>query len=439
MTGCSTDIMDSGRDITVGRDIHALARRLWPINRSITGNGVRETLGVLQELLPNLTLHEVPTGMEVLDWTVPKEWNARAAWIKTPGGEKICDFAVNNLHLMGYSTPIHQKMPLSDLDAHLYTLPDQPDAIPYVTSYYTERWGFCLSQNQRDTLPDGEYEVFIDTTLADGQLTYGELILPGETEQEIFLSTYVCHPSMANNELSGPTVTAYLAKWISELSSRKYTYRIVFIPETIGSITYLSRNVQHMKDHVFAGFNISCVGDDRAHSYLPSRRADTPSDEAAKHVLKWLCPDYDTYPWSERGSDERQYCAPGIDLPIASMMRSKYNTYPEYHTSLDDLENVVTPAGLQGGYDAIRLAIEALERNCRPRATVLGEPQMGRRGLYPTVSTKGRVPSVRLMMDLLTWSDGETPLLEIADRMNQPIWTLYPVLDRLVEHDLLEV
>ena len=255
-----------------------------------------------------------------------------------------------------------------------------------MTSYYKERWGFCLSQDQFNKLKKGTYKVVVDTTLFDGELNYGELLIKGKSNKEIFLSTYICHPSMANNELSGPTVVTFLAKWLQEINKTDFSYRIIFIPETIGSITYLSKNYKDMKKKIFAGFNVSCVGDDRAYSYLPSRNGKTLSDMIAKHVLKWIDPNFVEYSWLDRGSDERQYCAPGIDLPIASILRTKYGIYPEYHTSLDNLENVVTPKGLDGGYWAIRKAIEAIEKNKKYKTTILCEPQMSKRDLYPTLS-----------------------------------------------------
>jgi aminopeptidase-like protein len=420
----------------IGEKIHALASQLWPLNRSITGEGVRTTLSVLKKELPDLGMHEVPTGTQVFDWTVPKEWKVKEAFIQTPTGKRICEFNRNNLHLVGYSIPVRKKLTLTKLKEHLYSLPNQPDAIPYITSYYKERWGFCLSHNELTKLPDGEYEVFIDSELFDGSLTYGELLIPGLSESEVFISTYVCHPSMANNELSGPCVTTFIAKEILK-QRRKLTYRIVFIPETIGSITYLSRHSQQLKSKVVAGFNVSCIGDDRAYSYLPTRNGNTLSDTVAKHVLKNLCPSFVSYSWSDRGSDERQYCAPGIDLPIASIMRTKYGKYDEYHTSLDDLTNVVTPAGLEGGFNALWRAIEAIERNCFPKVTVLCEPQLGKRGLYPTLSTKETGAEVRLMMDLITWSDGTRTLIEIAELCNSPIWELYPIIEKLSSHQLI--
>ncbi|MCA9806188.1 MAG: DUF4910 domain-containing protein [Cyanobacteria bacterium HKST-UBA02] len=424
---------------SVGDAIHDLAKRLWPINRSITGDGVRETLGVINEHLPTLSRVEVPSGTPAFDWTVPKEWRVREAWIITPEGRKICNFSENNLHLVGYSTPVHKRVSLDELNEHLFSLPDQPDAIPYITSYYKERWGFCISEHDRAQLVQGDYEVLVDSELFQGSLTYGELIIKGRLDREVLISTYVCHPSMANNELSGPCVTTFLAKWLLSLDDLKNSYRIVFIPETIGSIVYLSRNFEHLKQHVYAGFNVTCVGDDREYSFLPSRRGNTESDIVARHVLSGIDSNYKRYQWKDRGSDERQYCAPLVDLPIASIMRSKYAQYPEYHTSLDDLESVVTPAGLAGAFNALRLALEALERNCFPVVTVLGEPQLGRRGLYPTLSTKSTRSQVQLMMDLITWSDGEKSLLEIAELCGARIWELYSLLDSLVSHDLIRL
>lgn len=423
--------------MSIGTEIHALARRLWPIPRSITGDGVRQTLAVLQEVCPALTIHEIASGEKAFDWTVPDEWAIEAAYLLGPDGEKICDFADNTLHVVGYSTPIDATLSLEELQPHLSSLPEQPDAIPYVTSYYADRWGFCLTHAQREGLKPGAYRAVIKSRKFKGALTYGEIVLPGATTDEIFLSTYVCHPQMANNELSGPCVTIYLARWLASLPERRHTFRIVFIPETIGSICYLSRNLKHLKHHVVGGFNITCVGDERAFSYLPSRAGDTHADRIAQHVLHHTDSDYRRYTWLDRGSDERQYCAPGVDLPVVTMMRSKYGDYPEYHTSLDDLETVVTPAGLEGGYTALRRALEALERDCMPQAQVLCEPQLGKRGLYPTLSTKTSGAEVRAMMNLLSLADGKATLLDIAERCGAPIWTLYPLLDTLQAHDLL--
>ena len=421
-----------------GDKMYALIEELFPICRSLTGNGVRETLAILKRELPGLQLHEVPSGTRSFDWTVPEEWNVRDAYVIGPNGKKVIDFRESNLHLVGYSEPVDREMTLQELDKHLYSLPTQPDAIPYVTSYYKRRWGFCVTQRVRDQLRPGHYQVKIDSELRQGHLSYGELIIQGKTNNEIFLSTYVCHPSMANNELSGPAVTCYLAKWLSAFKP-SFTYRIVFIPETIGAITYLSRNLPHMKSHVKGGFNISCVGDERCFSYLPSRMGNTLSDRAATHVLQHTEGDFVRYNFQDRGSDERQYCSPGVDLPICCIMRSKYGTYPEYHTSLDNLD-LVTAVGLQGSFDVYCRAIKAIEDNRIPISTVLCEPQLGSRGLYPTLSTVGSADKfVKLMMDLLVHSDGENDLLGIAELLGCPMWELVKISEKLSAHGLLRM
>jgi len=423
----------------LSKEIYNLAKKLWPINRSITGDGVRETLSIIKKEIPKLKIIEIPSGTKVFDWTIPKEWRVRDAYIVTPSGKKICEFKKNNLHLLGYSSPVNLELSLTQLQDYLYSLPNQPTAIPYVTSYYEERWGFCISHEERQNLQDGNYKVFIDSELFDGSLTYGEILIQGKSSKEVFISTYVCHPSMANNELSGPCVTTFLAKKLNELKELKYSYRLIFIPETIGSISYLSRNIEHLKQNVVAGFNVSCVGDDRDYSYLPSRKGDTLSDQIAKHVLKHICPTFKSYTWADRGSDERQYCAPNVDLPIASIMRTKYGIYDEYHTSLDDLINVVTAKGLEGGFNALWKAIEALENNSYPKVKILCEPQLGKRNLYPALLTKNTNSEVMQMLDLITWSDGTRTLIEIAELCNSPIWKLYPVVKKLKDHELLEL
>jgi len=424
-----------GATRSLGNEMHDFIAALFPICRSLTGDGVRQTLATIRERLPELVIHEVPSGTTVFDWTIPDEWNIRAARLTGPGGETIADFAISNLHVVGYSEPVDVELPLEELQAHLYSLPEQPDAIPYVTSYYRRHWGFCLPHRVRAGLKSGHYRARIDSTLAPGSLSYGELIVPGQTKQEVLLSTYICHPSMANNELSGVAVTTWLAQWILE-RARRCTYRIVFLPETIGSITYLSRNLPQMKQATVAGFNISCVGDDRCYSYLPSRQGDTLADRAAMHVLRHLAPDYIKYTFLDRGSDERQYCAPGVDLPVCSVMRSKYGQYPEYHTSLDDL-TLVTPSGLSGALEALRRCLECVEQNETLRVTVLCEPQLGKRGLYPTTSIRNSAKGMAGMMNLLAYSDGNRDLLSIAELIGVPMWELSDVVDRLKLHGLL--
>ena len=417
-----------------GPAMYGLVKELFPLCRSITGNGLRDTLRIIQRYVP-VTMHEVPSGTQVFDWTVPREWNIRDAYILDDQGTRVVDFKKNNLHVVGYSVPVDATMSLGELQEHLHSLEDQPDAIPYVTSYYEERWGFCLTHNDRLSLPEGQYRVVIDSDLKDGHLTYGELVIPGSSSQEVLLSTYVCHPSMANNELSGPVVTTWLAKWIAS-QPRRLTYRIVFIPETIGSLTYLSRHLGEMKRNTVAGFNVTCIGDDRAYSYVPSRNGETLADRVARNILSATHPDFIRYSYLDRGSDERQYCSPGVDLPVVSVMRSKYREYPEYHTSADDL-TVVSPEGLQGGFEVLRDCLEFLEHNRTYRATCIGEPQLGNRGLYPTLGTKNSGRLVHDTMNTLAYADGSNDLVAIGDLTGIPGKGLIPIVDQLVEHGLL--
>ena len=389
-----------------GKEMYSWANDLFPICRSITGPGVRETLLYIKNIIDDIRIYEVPTGKKVFDWTIPKEWSVNEAWIEDSRGNKILDFKNNNLHLVGYSRPVDKIIDLDELQNHLYSLPDQPDAIPYVTSYYKKDWGFCISHNQRKLLKDGKYKILINSELKKGVLNYGEVLIKGNSKKEIFLSTYICHPSLANNELSGPVVSIALAQWLKSKLDLKYSYRIVFIPETIGSITYLSKNYQDLKENVIAGFNISCVGDDLSYSYLPSRDGKTLSDKAALHSLAHLSDDFKKYTWLDRGSDERQYCAPGIDLPIASIMRTKYGEYPEYHTSLDNM-SFISPNGLNGAFNVISHAIGCIESNLTPVASIMGEPQLSKRGLYPDTSMKGSANDTKIIMNILTYADGK--------------------------------
>jgi len=417
-----------------GDQIYDLLSELFPINRSLTGQGVRETLTRLQDFIP-LNIHEVKSGTEVFDWTVPPEWNIREAWIKNAKGEIIVDFQKNNLHVVGYSTPVDQTLSLTELRAHLHSIPEQPQAIPYITSYYKERWGFCVSDEQLTNLPEGDYHVYIDSVLSDGVLNYADLVIPGERDEEIMFSTYICHPSMANNELSGPCLATYLARWIME-APRKYTYRFVFVPETIGAITYLNQHITELKKNVKAGYVLTCCGDDRCYSYVESRLGDTLADRAARTVLNDLHPDYKHYSFLERGSDERQYCAPGVDLPFASVMRSKYGEYPEYHTSLDDL-SLVSAAGLQGTYNVYQAIIELLEINEFYKIKCLCEPQLGKRGLYPDLSTKKSSNAVRDTSSFIAYADGERDLIDISQRIKVPVHQLYGIVEKLIEAKLL--
>lgn len=417
--------------------LHTWASDLFPINRSLTGNGVRETLGYIRDLIPNLQIHEVPSGTKVMDWAVPDEWNITEGYIETLHGHRIVDFAECNLHVVGYSTPLDRIISWEDLKSHLYTLPTQPDAIPYVTSYYARNWGFCLRERDMTRFKDNEYHVVIKSSLAPGSLTYAELIIPGSTSDEILLSTYMCHPSMANNELSGPVVMTALARWLMNQTQCKYTYRILFLPETIGSITYLARHIDDLRSKVKAGWVLTCMGDDLSYSYVPSRLGNTLADRISLAVLSGRGKPFRTYSYLDRGSDERQWCAPGVDLPVASIMRSKYGEFPEYHTSLDDL-NFITPEGLQGGLDIMVDAITVAETNGKWRVKTLGEPQLGKRGLYPNVSIKESTALVRNMMNVIAYSDGEHDSIEISKKIGVAIAGVTEIIQKLFEASLLE-
>jgi aminopeptidase-like protein len=423
--------------LEVGPEMHQLVSRLFPINRSLTGDGVRETLNILREYLPTLKTIEVPTGTRCFDWEVPQEWRVNRAFIIDPLGNKICDFAENNLHLVGYSRPISKTMSLGKLLPHLHSLPELPSAIPYTTSYYRNYWGFCLSDEQKERLIPGEYQVIVDTELFDGSLTYGELFIAGKSTDEVLVSTYICHPSMANDELSGPVVATFAAKW-AQARDRRLSYRFVFVPETIGAIAFLNNGLEQLKQRVIAGFNLSCIGDDRDYSMVASRKGNTLADKVAAHVLKHIASDFKKYSFLERGSDERQYCSPGIDLPLCTLCRTKFGKYPEYHTSLDDL-NLVTPSGLAGGLDLLVKCLECLESNQIFQTTVGCEPQLGKRGLYPNLSVSGNGETVRDLTNLIAYCDGSESLLEIADRLNRPIWSFFDSLGQLLQNGLINL
>ena len=418
-----------------GADMHALARRLFPICRSLTGAGNRETLAVLRETLP-LDIVEVPSGTPVLDWTVPPEWTVREAWIRDPAGRVVVDFRNHNLHLVGYSAPARRKLPLAELQKHLHSLPAQPDLIPYRTSYYNETWGFCLPHALRETLPEGEYEVCVDTTLAPGSLSIGELVLPGATTDEVLISTHICHPSLANDNLSGIAVALRLAAILSALP-RRHIFRFVFLPGTIGSITWLARN-REAAARIRHGLVLSCVGDPAAPAYKKSRRGDAAIDRAMAHVLGHRSPDARVLEFSPYGYDERQYGSPGFNLPVGLFMRSVFGTFPEYHTSADNLD-FITPGAMA---DSLALVLEALAvvegdgvyLNTSPH----GEPMLGRRGLYEAIGGGNDRQTRQLaMLWVLNQSDGTNSLLDIAVRARLPFRLIRDAADLLLKTDLL--
>jgi aminopeptidase-like protein len=420
-----------------GNEMYELAKTLWPINRSITGEGVRKTLKLIKNQIPILKIHEVASGTKVFDWEVPLEWSINEAYILDSSGNKILDFKDNNLHVVSYSVPVDKVISLSELQKHLYSLPNQENAIPYVTSYYKKRWGFCMSESQRKKLKKGSYKVFIDSKFFEGSLTYAELLIPGLSKEEIFFSSYVCHPSMANNELSGPVVLTQIIKWLMSLRGLRYSYRLIFIPETIGSITYLSKNIKKMKENIIAGCNVTCVGDEREYSFISSRNGDSLADKHLLHILKHYEPSFKKYSFLDRGSDERQYCSPGVDLPVVTFCRSKFSEYPEYHTSLDDL-NLISPQGLTDSFNVLKHFINSFENNQKINYTTLCEPNLGKRGLYPTLGVKDNDDISTKRLNFLAYSDGST-LLKIAEKIGVPIWDLYIIRDELLKNNLIRV
>lgn len=427
-----------------GDAIYTWCEELFPICRSITGKGVRQTLEYLSSHVSNLVIHSVPSGTQVFDWTIPLEWNIEEAYIETSDGTRIIDFSNCNLHVVGYSIAVDKIVNYEELCRHLYTLPDNPGAIPYVTSYYQERWGFCIEYEKFSRLDQAiEYRVVIKSSHTPGCLNYGELFIPStcDTKEEILLSSYICHPSLANNELSGPCVLLALAKWLESLEYRRYNYRIVFVPETIGSITFLSlQDLDSFKKRVVGGYNLTCLGDDRAYSLLPSRCGDTTSDQIANYVAKEMDPNYIKYDWKYRGSDERQYCSPNVDLPIATLCRTLFGFYPEYHTSLDRLGTVVTKEGLCGGFRYAKKCLDIFEKNIVLKSNIYCEPQLGKRKLYPTLSfnTDGLAP-VNHVLDILSMADGKMSLLDIAEFYDIPFSNIASAAQIILDQNLASV
>ena len=436
MSGDVAALRDAADRTALGREMHALVAELYPICRSITGEGLRATFRRLQRIAP-LEIREVPTGTRVLDWTIPKEWNVRDAWIADASGRRVVDFRESSLHVVNYSVPVRVRLPLSELRPRLHALPEHPDWIPYRTSYYKEDWGFCLSQRRLDALPDGEYEAVVDSTLEDGSLSYGELLLPGREKAEVLLSAHACHPSLANDNLSGLALTATLARLLSG-ADRRFSYRFLFVPGTIGSIAWLAAN-RDARERVRHGLVVACVGDAGPLHYKRSRRGDAEVDRAAEHVVAGATPPGRVRDFSPYGYDERQYGSPGFDLPVGSLTRTPHGQYPEYHTSADD-PSFVRAESLADSLGAYLSVLAILEGNARYRNTQpFGEPQLGRRGLYGAMG--GYADPGRLQMAML-WvlnqSDGNPTLLDVAERSGLPFAVVREAADRLVEKGLLE-
>jgi len=412
-----------------------LIKELYPVCRSITGDGLRDTLQRLEKQIP-LTTHEIATGTEVFDWTIPKEWNIRDGYIKNSQGERLIDFKKSNLHVVNYSVPVCEKMSLSALKEHLFTLPDRPDWIPYRTTYYKESWGFCLRHKQLLELRDEEYEVCIDSTLANGHLTYGEYFIPGESSEEILISCHVCHPSLCNDNLSGISLAVFLAKELAS-APRRYSYRFLFIPGTIGSIAWLALNESHLP-LIKHGLVLTCVGDAGKITYKKSRRGNTKIDQTFAHVLRHSGQPYEILEFSPYGYDERQYCSPGFDLPIGCFMRTPHGQFPQYHTSADDLD-FVNPVSLSDSLSRCLSGLTLLECNkvClnqKPKC----EPRLGKRGLYRSMGGPETETNEMALLWVLSLSDGQRDLLDIADRSNIEFPVISNAAEALLKTDLLK-
>jgi len=423
------------RDLAgTGGELHSFAAELYPICRSITGDGIRRTLALIQNRIP-LQISEVPTGTQVFDWTVPKEWNIRDAYIKDSRGKKVVDFRDCNLHVLNYSISVHATMLLKELKAHLFTLPEHPGWIPYRTSYYKPDWGFCLSQNQLAALKDGDYEVCIDTSLEDGHLTYGECCLPGASTDEVLISCHACHPSLANDNLSGLTVATALAELLSKKDLR-YSYRFLFIPGTIGAITWLARNRESV-GRIRHGLVLTGIGDAGGFHYKKSRRGNAEIDQATAHVLHHCGESAEILEFSPYGYDERQYCSPGFNLPVGCLMRSVWGTFPEYHTSADNLD-FIQPSQLARSLRVCAGIVDVLENNQRYRnLSPYCEPQLGKRNLYRSTGGEAIGAEINARLWVLNLSDGDHSLLDIADRSGMAFSTISAAADLLRESGLL--
>lgn len=425
--------------------MYKIIKDLFPINRSLSGNGNRQTLNYLKEnYLGELKIHEysIADNPSTFDWNTPYEWNIDEAYIEDENGNKIIDFKNNNLHILGYSESVDITLPFSELDNHLYSLEDDIDAIPYTTSYYKTRWGFCLPHRLREELrknPDKLYHVVIDSSYnKNGSITYGELIINGYEDEEVLISTYICHPSMANDNLSGVAMAAEIAKYIYALLERKYTYRIIFIPETIGALIYLKENITHLKKYVKAGFVLSCIGDEGDYSCVHSPYNNTYTDKIVSHVLKHITDKPKEYSFLERGSDERQFCAPNVDLPVCTLSRTKFGKFNQYHTSNDNLD-FVTAEGLKGGFEYVKKCIDILENNNIYKIKTVGEPQLGKYGLYPTISQKGSADYTRNLTSIIAYLNGKNTILDIAEILNVPFNEVMNIIDKLNNKKIIEL
>ena len=421
----------------------SLAHELFPLNRTLAGKDNVISLKILKSYNRKLIIKNFRSGTKCFEWKIPYEWNIKEAFILNPKGKKICDFKKNNLHLVGYSHKLNKVMPLKELQKNLHSLKKKPNAIPYITSYYKKTWGFCIEHKKRKLLKNGNYKVLINSSFKKGKMHYGEIYIKGKSKKEIVFTTYICHPSMANNEISGQVVSIFLSKFISK-NKRKYSYRFLFVPETIGAIAYISKNLNALKKNVIAGYIITCVGDERCYSYVPSRQGDTVSDKIALKVLKKIRGKKKFYTWLDRSSDERQFCSPGIDLPFCSVMRSKYGAYPEYHTSLDTIGSVLTSKGLSGSISFYKKIILEFEKIFLPSLKTKCEPFMTKHKLYHTLNNKfnwreKNLKETRDIMNFISYCDQKHSIEEISKKLNLSLSNCKKILNLLLKKKLIHL
>ena len=421
-----------------GKMMIDMAKELYPINRSITGEGVRKTLDLIKKKIP-IKKKFFKSGKKVFDWTIPEEWNIKRAYIlDLKNNKKHADFDINNLHVVGYSQPVNKTVSLNELKKHIHVDINNKNAIPYVTSYYKKTWGFCLSQKQLRNIKNKKYKVVIDSSFKNGVMDYGETLLKGKSKKEILFTSYICHPSMVNNELSGPVINAALVNYVNSLKNKKYSYRFVFVSETIGSIAYINKNLKKLKNDMLAGFVINCAGDNRDYSYVETPEKNTFADKIMKSSFIGL-KKKSIYEFKDRSSDERQYCSPGVELPVCSFSRSKAGskTFPEYHTSLDNFK-LVNQIGLEGSFKIFKNIIDALEFSLFPKAKNKCEPFLTKRNMYPTISTKGNIQNdLKDLLDVLAYSNGKRSIFEISIILNLDLISCLDVLRKLKKNNLI--
>ncbi len=425
-----------------GNKIFNLAKNIFFLNRSITGNDVRKTLSVIKKILPQLKIHEIKSKKKVFDWQIPLEWNIKDAYVKK-GNQTIIDFKKNNLHIVGYSHSINKYLTLNELKKKIHYLKKIPNAIPYVVSYYKKDWGFCMPYNKFKKLKKGKYKVYINSTLKKGSLTYADMIIRGKSKKEILLTTYTCHPSMGNNETSGVCLLTYLGEYLQKQSKKgrlNFSYRIVFHPENIGAITYINQNLNQLKKNVIAGYVLTCVGDNKIYSYLKSKDENSLSNRAALNILKNNSDKFKIYEFIKSGSDERRYNAPGVDLPIGSLMRSKYGEYKEYHTSLDNLK-FISEIGFQKSFETYLKIFTLIENNFKYKIKTICEPNLGKRDLYPLVSkwpNPKKYQEIENLLNFISYADGKNDLIFIADKLGVSGLELIDVIKNLKKKNLLK-